>query len=1029
MATQSTHGTDSARQTQGEDAKGEEAKGEDAQGEEAKGDTVHEKKTLPDVIMVTQFRTITLDKPLPETIHVDDTKYTLSHAGINIFYYEVGSYESGFSLPIQLLVKAKLMHFGHAIAGVICDGKKYCLDSATKTSVEFDWSKPLPFDWTNELNTSLHKEYENLDTYLSKEWQMTDRTKRKVGLSYFCYVKSDRIENPTLKWNEKIQIIQQEKKDADTQESPGRTEIIQQAKVKSDEIMKCANCYSVFKEFVQLFLKRIRNKRSIQVLTHSETFDNEYMYYVSKSVRFNTDFKNVRVFGVYMNIHHGCFACVVDIVKNYSELQDVPVVIHVEKKDGEKPYLFHFDFDVYILKKRDEAKACIQYISSLRKMKSFMFYAHHDDDKTYFTVDVDYPGCSSEGPILLHAAKSLDISHYRDVLSILTYLRDRQKSIYAVKIVQNKETEATEPKSEPKPKKYKDKKGQDISGLSTICTLVISVEPTLKEEQEEQEKQKEHKRDPLPTTYYSFLVYIVNGKVIQKPLYKFDIGNTDTDKVSFDDLNDLVFTHPCILEFGLTGRQLNYLYNVNAFISQDKTDAFEVIRQQKNMVFEFNEGEYKEDELDIYDEGRNGDTILLLEDEYNGDDWKKRLFNTTVEHLKKQIAFMEDAPFSTFTPLQAITPVDTYTPKEVHIIFVEGLGCQFDTDSESFLEGVINTAKYEIHEKNKEDNVLFNTEKVSSKSSCNEHYIEQLKNVATTWMGFVPTKNRTYINDLYETILNLLYTPNNVILVMGFSYGGSVVSRIAELLTRNVNIPLDEETHKIRNLYMGTFGSIYVPKTTRTHKVHLLHYLQEGDIAMTCNRITRDKLLHVDEADSPSNPVAMSINNDHANVRYCLKIPRKHGSTSLSAIAKPLKDRLCFAMKLSVKVGPGDTGDRQQRWDIHLDYTHAYAQFIRIAISKAAIAAAFEMRTKTIRRSGGAKSTKSAKSAKSTEPTESTESARSSKSTKSAKPVKPTKSTKSAKPVNPARDPKRIPKSKKGKKGAPRISKVQKTYF
>lgn len=94
-------------------------------------------------------------------------------------------------------------------------------------------------------------------------------------------------------------------------------------------------------------------------------------------------------------------------------------------------------------------------------------------------------------------------------------------------------------------------------------------------------------------------------------------------------------------------------------------------------------------------------------------------------------------------------------------------------------------------------------------------------------------------NNYYEESLNtiLSYLKNKTytnIIVIGYSYGGAIVSKVAKFLN-NSNIPRTE----LSKLQMATVGSIYIPPKFKTKNIKLYHYVFKNDPAYTtCSRIT-----------------------------------------------------------------------------------------------------------------------------------------------------------------------------------------------
>jgi len=124
------------------------------------------------------------------------------------------------------------------------------------------------------------------------------------------------------------------------------------------------------------------------------------------------------------------------------------------------------------------------------------------------------------------------------------------------------------------------------------------------------------------------------------------------------------------------------------------------------------------------------------------------------------------------------------------------------------------------------DSTIKNQFKNISKYFCN---INRYSN-----MNSMKIEDNTYYEKSLNTILKYIKDPyyNNVI-VIGHSYGGSMVSKVAKYLN---NIDLTKK--EISKLQMATIGSIYIPPYFKTNKIKLHHYVYRNDPAFTkCSRI------------------------------------------------------------------------------------------------------------------------------------------------------------------------------------------------
>ena len=129
---------------------------------------------------------------------------------------------------------------------------------------------------------------------------------------------------------------------------------------------------------------------------------------------------------------------------------------------------------------------------------------------------------------------------------------------------------------------------------------------------------------------------------------------------------------------------------------------------------------------------------------------------------------------------------------------------------------------------------------------------------STTFRNNV-TKIKIYCNSLHKTIYNILFRRNpkirdshfinsikdeiikdlnigKYICVIGHSYGGYIVSKIAENLEENV-----KDRKKLENLLIFTFGTIYIPPTI-LKSVRIIHFLNKIDISLRLVNTDYDKL-------------------------------------------------------------------------------------------------------------------------------------------------------------------------------------------
>lgn len=114
---------------------------------------------------------------------------------------------------------------------------------------------------------------------------------------------------------------------------------------------------------------------------------------------------------------------------------------------------------------------------------------------------------------------------------------------------------------------------------------------------------------------------------------------------------------------------------------------------------------------------------------------------------------------------------------------------------------------------------------------CNQSLLKTLYDVSKTCIYFIPSKKNKFVQYVLNEVKILLDQGYNVFL-MGHSYGGSVASRIAEIVCKD-----PQNTTYMNRLTIITLGSIYVPRPEKTQGVNIKHYMFENDVALKCNKL------------------------------------------------------------------------------------------------------------------------------------------------------------------------------------------------
>jgi hypothetical protein len=146
-------------------------------------------------------------------------------------------------------------------------------------------------------------------------------------------------------------------------------------------------------------------------------------------------------------------------------------------------------------------------------------------------------------------------------------------------------------------------------------------------------------------------------------------------------------------------------------------------------------------------------------------------------------------------------------------IFIPGLGCSAvgdDMHFEQYGRYLMNIYKYDQYH-----------------AICNSDMRNQVKNVAKRIFRIKPSLKNDFIQNVFAILRTYLKSGYRLVII-GHSYGGSVVSRIAEILLADSSISSAEKSR----VDMATFGSIYIPKIQMPREIRIAHYMDIHDIAL-----------------------------------------------------------------------------------------------------------------------------------------------------------------------------------------------------
>lgn len=166
---------------------------------------------------------------------------------------------------------------------------------------------------------------------------------------------------------------------------------------------------------------------------------------------------------------------------------------------------------------------------------------------------------------------------------------------------------------------------------------------------------------------------------------------------------------------------------------------------------------------------------------------------------------------------------------------------------------------------------------ITTKIFCNRQLKTVTGNITKTVCRLPLKLNDIFILKLVDQVEKYINNGYKV-LIFGYSYGGSVASRVAEYLTKYKMVSSDIIIH--------TFGSIYVPQPSKTSLVNITHHMFTDDVALRCNHLSPSKDIFVKWLKHPMNARKGLLNimgsenewfihNDYFE-RVALKIAKKY---------------------------------------------------------------------------------------------------------------------------------------------------------
>lgn len=109
---------------------------------------------------------------------------------------------------------------------------------------------------------------------------------------------------------------------------------------------------------------------------------------------------------------------------------------------------------------------------------------------------------------------------------------------------------------------------------------------------------------------------------------------------------------------------------------------------------------------------------------------------------------------------------------------------------------------------------------------CDRSLGRTLHTVARRTCALPPRRDSLFVAGIVDDVRSAL--DHGPVHLAGHSYGGAVVSMVADILRADPNV------HRLR---CATFGAIYTPSVD---EVDLVHYMLRRDVALLCNHVPLD---------------------------------------------------------------------------------------------------------------------------------------------------------------------------------------------
>ena len=154
---------------------------------------------------------------------------------------------------------------------------------------------------------------------------------------------------------------------------------------------------------------------------------------------------------------------------------------------------------------------------------------------------------------------------------------------------------------------------------------------------------------------------------------------------------------------------------------------------------------------------------------------------------------------------------------------------------------------------------------------CNNSKLRTFFNIGKSLCSLHPAKTSEFVVSITEKIKKDLQNPDTYVWIAGHSYGGAVVSRVAEHIQEAAGI-LPEGA--LRRIQMHTFAPIYICPGDRVRDLQIHHIMKLGDIALKCINIKPDPAIttnhndathHITFYEKPTGRSQWQIHNSYLN--------------------------------------------------------------------------------------------------------------------------------------------------------------------